>query len=156
MTPPPRRLCKTLPIASLTSGSARIVLVTNHSLTFPRSSPMPCSSPTKGLISSCRSRPTSPSRPPIIFSNLPICCSSTVFRLGGCLGALGSWKTGPSWVRAMKKEKTVLRARMMSWNGSSGGWVVRFVRKGLMKERIGVVGLVRVCVSSRSRNAKQR
>lgn len=41
------------------------------------------------------------------------------------------WKNPPSWEAAMKSVMDVLRARIKSWKGRRGGWVVR-VRSGFI------------------------
>ena len=50
------------------------------------------------------------------------------------LGDVGGAKKEESWLSAMKRVNVVLRARMSSWKGKSGGWVVKVARKGLIKE----------------------
>ena len=64
------------PMASLTSGSFLMVLLTNQSFIRPLSSFVPASSPAKGVISIAISLLASASVVLAIFSNLANCCRS--------------------------------------------------------------------------------
>ena len=74
---PVRLFAIALPTASLTSGSDRMVLFTNHSLTLPLNSFVPGSSPAKGAMSIASNLLASASFIWAIPSNLTSCCWSS-------------------------------------------------------------------------------
>lgn len=49
----------------------------------------------------------------------------------GTAGVRGC-KSGPSWERAIKRVSVDFRARMRSWKGRRGEWVVSRTRRGLI------------------------
>ena len=73
---PALRLIIALPIASLTSGSALIVFVTNHSRILLLRSLVPCSSPTNGAVSIASNLVASASMPFAFCSKRTSCCIS--------------------------------------------------------------------------------